>query len=582
MKKERKITYTETKNNLKMSWKFVKKEKKTLILLIIFSIILSAVGVITPILSAKILLNITNGLFNELIKVTIFMFLIETTRNIVRTLSSYIQRKYSLKMVTNIQLEMIKEIIKIETKELDKTATGTFIDRMGDVNSIITIFNDLSLSFVDFISNFGILIASLYINKYMFIYFIISSLIISFINKKRRDIYTEESKKYLKKNERKTSLSTEIIRGIRDIKLLNSSKSIEDKTKRELNIINKTKLDMEKTYNKYDIISSETRDILDITFILLGIFLVKNNTLTLANFLVLYMYRGRIESLLSYYDRFATLIKNYNISATRVFEVLEDYFKKEPNTGIDLDLLQKSIEFQNVTFSYQQEEVLKNISFKINKGEKVGFVGASGSGKTTIFSLLVRLYKLDKGNILLDETNINDINISSLRKNISLIPQSPYIFNFTVLENLLLANPNATEKDIEDACKKADIYDKIMELEDKFNTKLGEGGIILSGGEKQRLSIARTLLKNSNIILFDEATSSLDNISQEKIKSAIYKIDNTKTVLIIAHRLSTVIDCDKIIVLSEGKIIDIGTHKELLTRCKKYQELYKYEERNTK
>lgn len=573
-----KKNYNETKANLKMTWSFVKEEKKSMFLLLLINIILSLIGVLLPVLSAKRLLNLTNGLFDELLKVVIFISIVEITRNFIFAFNNFLNQKYMIKVVSKVQLKMVEEIIKIKTKEMDKLGTGTFIDRLSDASSIVYIFNDLLSNFVEFISNFGVLVATLYINKYIFIFFILSSLIKSYLHKKRRDMYANDEKKYRKINEKKTSLATEIIRGLKDIKLLNSSSSVLNKTKLELNKINKEKIQMERKYRKNSIIIDNVRVLLDITFVLLGIFLINKNELTIATLLVLDMYKGRVESVLLHYDRVARLIKSFNLSASRIFEIIDNTYEKEDDKGIVLPKLEGNIKFENVNFSYNPNEpVLYNINLTINKGEKVGFVGESGSGKSTIFNLLSRLYLVDSGKILIDGININDINISFLRDNLTLIPQTPYIFNFSVLDNLLLANNNATKEEIEQVVKKSLIYDKIMELDNTYDTLLGESGVILSGGEKQRLSIARALLKNSNIILFDESTSALDNITQEKVQNQIYKLDKTKTVLIIAHRLSTVINCDKIVVLSNGRIIDVGTHEELLSRCNIYKKLYKYE-----
>lgn len=573
-----KKNYNETKANLKMTWSFVKEEKKSMFLLLLINIILSLIGVLLPVLSAKRLLNLTNGLFDELLKVVIFISIVEITRNFIFAFNNFLNQKYMIKVVSKVQLKMVEEIIKIKTKEMDKLGTGTFIDRLSDASSIVYIFNDLLSNFVEFISNFGVLVATLYINKYIFIFFILSSLIKSYLHKKRRDMYANDEKKYRKINEKKTSLATEIIRGLKDIKLLNSSSSVLNKTKLELNKINKEKIQMERKYRKNSIIIDNVRVLLDITFVLLGIFLINKNELTIATLLVLDMYKGRVESVLFHYDRVARLIKSFNLSASRIFEIIDNTYEKENESGIVLPKLEGNITFENVNFSYNPNEpVLYNINLTINKGEKVGFVGESGSGKSTIFNLLSRLYLVDSGKILIDGININDINISFLRDNLTLIPQTPYIFNFSVLDNLLLANNNATKEEIEQVVKKSLIYDKIMELDNTYDTLLGESGVILSGGEKQRLSIARALLKNSNIILFDESTSALDNITQKKVQNQIYKLDKTKTVLIIAHRLSTVINCDKIVVLSNGRIIDVGTHEELLSRCNIYKKLYKYE-----
>ena len=352
------------------------------------------------------------------------------------------------------------------------------------------------------------------------------------------------------------------------------------KTSKEINKITKEGYEIKKQTEKYRLLSFTIRDFFDVTFIILGTFLTSKKLLTISNFIILYMYRKRIENLLSFYNRFVNQIKDYNLSATRVFEILGDHFKKERPGGLDLNNIQGKIEFNNVNFAYQQHHrVLQNISFTINPGERIGFVGQSGSGKSTLFNLIVKLYPVENKKIYIDDIDINEISYKSLRSKISLIPQSPYIFNFTILENLKIANEEATMEEVITACKQADIYDRIMEFDKGFDTIVGEGGVILSGGEKQRLSIARSLLKQSNILLLDEATSSVDNITQKNIQTAIEKINRNTTILIIAHRLSTVINCDRIIVIDEGKIIDTGTHSELLKSCPKYQELYKYEEK---
>lgn len=572
--------FNETKNNFKMSWYFIKKQKKIIIPMLILSIILSLIGVLTPILSAKLLLNLSNKALDKLLNIALFIFLVEATRNIISFTFNLISEKCMTKIITEVRLEMLRETFRIETSETDKNNTGIFIDRIkNDTGRITNIFSDLTSSFVDFISNVGILAASFIISPYIFIYFIATSLIIGYINKKDRDIYYKRSKKYRDLTEKATGLTAELIRGIKDIKLAGNN-SVLKKTSKEINKITKEGYEIKKQTEKYRLLSFTIRDFFDVTFIILGTFLTSKKLLTISNFIILYMYRKRIENLLSFYNRFVNQIKDYNLSATRVFEILGDHFKKERPGGLDLNNIQGKIEFNNVNFAYQQHHrVLQNISFTINPGERIGFVGQSGSGKSTLFNLIVKLYPVENKKIYIDDIDINEISYKSLRSKISLIPQSPYIFNFTILENLKIANEEATMEEVITACKQADIYDRIMEFDKGFDTIVGEGGVILSGGEKQRLSIARSLLKQSNILLLDEATSSVDNITQKNIQTAIEKINRNTTILIIAHRLSTVINCDRIIVIDEGKIIDTGTHSELLKSCPKYQELYKYEEK---
>jgi ABC transporter, ATP-binding/permease protein len=572
--------FNETKNNFKMSWYFIKKQKKIIIPMLILSIILSLIGVLTPILSAKLLLNLSNKALDKLLNIALFIFLVEATRNIISFTFNLISEKCMTKIITEVRLEMLRETFRIETSETDKNNTGIFIDRIkNDTGRITNIFSDLTSSFVDFISNVGILAASFIISPYIFIYFIATSLIIGYINKKDRDVYYKRSKKYRDLTEKATGLTAELIRGIKDIKLAGNN-SVLKKTSKEINKITKEGYEIKKQTEKYRLLSFTIRDFFDVTFIILGTFLTSKKLLTISNFIILYMYRKRIENLLSFYNRFVNQIKDYNLSATRVFEILGDHFKKERPGGLDLNNIQGKIEFNNVNFAYQQHHrVLQNISFTINPGERIGFVGQSGSGKSTLFNLIVKLYPVENKKIYIDDIDINEISYKSLRSKISLIPQSPYIFNFTILENLKIANEEATMEEVITACKQADIYDRIMEFDKGFDTIVGEGGVILSGGEKQRLSIARSLLKQSNILLLDEATSSVDNITQKNIQTAIEKINRNTTILIIAHRLSTVINCDRIIVIDDGKIIDTGTHSELLKSCPKYQELYKYEEK---
>lgn len=569
----------ETKANLKMSWSFIKKQKSKLIVMSILSIFLSIISVIVPVLSAQLLLKLTNGLLKQLLAVALFIFLVETCRNVVSFFLNRLTQSYMIQTVTEVQIEMFSETLKIETEEIDKNSSGTFIDRIkNDTQDIINIFSDLVSYFVDFISNVGILAASLIISPYMFFYFIVTSIIIAYINRKERNIYYEQSKKYRKIRERSTGLAAEFIRGIRDVKLLNGKNGILSQTKEELDKVNKERITIEKTRWNFRLIVNSIRDFFDVTFILLGIFLVSNNLLSISNLLILHMYRGRIENLLSFYNRLIDMIKSYNLSATRVFEVLGDYFKKESNNGIRLENVEGKIEFKNVSFSYTDDLVLRDINFTVMPGERVGFVGASGSGKSTIFNLITKLYRLEQGNIYIDNIDINNISYESLRNSLTLISQNPYIFNFSVLNNLKISNLNISFEEVVDSCKKAGIYNRIMELEHGFETEVGEGGVILSGGEKQRIAIARGLIKKSNILLFDEATSALDNITQDQVQKAIYGLDRNKTILIIAHRLSTVVHCDRIVVIDNGSIVDIGTHQELLERCSKYQELFQYEE----
>jgi len=234
------------------------------------------------------------------------------------------------------------------------------------------------------------------------------------------------------------------------------------------------------------------------------------------------------------------------------------------------------MEFKNVSFSYPQSDVkiLDNISFSINKGENVALVGSSGVGKTTISNLIPRFYEVSSGAILIDNTDIRDIQQKSLRDNIGIVQQEVYLFSGTVYENIVYGKKDASFEDVEKAAKMAGAYDFIMELPDKFDTYIGERGTKLSGGQKQRISIARVFLKNPPILILDEATSALDNNSEAIVQQSLEILSKGRTTITIAHRLSTIRNASKILVLTENGIEESGTHEELMNKEGIYFNLY--------
>jgi subfamily B ATP-binding cassette protein MsbA len=264
-------------------------------------------------------------------------------------------------------------------------------------------------------------------------------------------------------------------------------------------------------------------------------------------------------------------------AAERVFEVIDTKANiKEIDSLPNLLIKNSNIEFRDVSFSYPttKEDAIKNVNILVDGGSTAALVGHSGAGKSTIINLLPRFYDPGRGKLYLDGQNIRDITLSSLRKNISLVSQDIILFDDTVRANVAYANLDASEKQIKKACEFAAAADFIENLPQSYDTIIGENGIRLSGGQKQRISIARAILKDSSIILLDEATSSLDAESEEKVQNAIINLTENKTTLVIAHRLSTIIKADKIIVLNQGKIVETGTHNELLKNSIIYKNLY--------
>tara|TARA_B100002052_G_C15878811_1_gene598231 strand:- start:86 stop:1810 length:1725 start_codon:yes stop_codon:yes gene_type:complete len=245
----------------------------------------------------------------------------------------------------------------------------------------------------------------------------------------------------------------------------------------------------------------------------------------------------------------------------------------EENTGTSIT---GNIYFNQVDFSYpsrKNTKVINNLSFEINEGEQVAIVGLSGSGKTTITKLLLRLYDIDNGSITFDKQKIENFSLHELRKQIGIVPQDIVLFATTIKENLLYANKTASEQDIIEAAKKANAHDFIMQFDDGYETLVGERGVEISGGQRQRIAIARAILKNPKILIFDEATSSLDSKSEQLIQESIDLLLKSRTSIIISHRLSTIKNADKIFVIEEGKLIQSGTHEQLMQKSGTYQKL---------
>jgi ATP-binding cassette subfamily B protein/subfamily B ATP-binding cassette protein MsbA len=262
-------------------------------------------------------------------------------------------------------------------------------------------------------------------------------------------------------------------------------------------------------------------------------------------------------------------------SAERVVSILEAESEiVEAPDALELERALGSVEFRNVSFKYVDSiPVLKDISFKLKPGETLALVGATGVGKTTIASLIPRFYDPDEGEILVDGQDIRRLTLNSLRRQISLVSQDVFLFNGTVLDNILYGSPGACEEEVIAAAKAANAHDFIMGLENGYETRIGERGVKLSGGQKQRISIARAILKDAPILILDEATSAVDTQTERLIQEALNKLKENKTAIVIAHRLSTIQDADQILVLEEGEILEQGTHQELLDKKGLYYKL---------
>lgn len=572
-------------SNLKKAWVYGKGQKKFIIGYIVFNIIFIFINLFVPILSAKAIVELTNNKLNQVVFIGFVILVVELLRNFANYITGYFRQQIYRETYSKIETTLGAEILKIENQSLDEKGSGLFIQRLtNDASKIADIFVVLNIYLTNILTDIGIFLAVFIINKAVFFYLLLTVYAIFVVEKKRTNVVNAQDKIYRKKNEKVSSFIGELVRGAHDIKMLNAENSFIKELDSKIIDLNNEKYKMDEKNRNYILLSATLSDIFSTGNIILSVFLITQNLLSIPNALVINNYLGRLTSIIYFVSQFLEKVKDFNLSSERVFAIMDSKeFGKEKFGKKHIDKVNGDFEFKNVTFTYANgHKVIDNMNFKIKANSTVAFVGKSGSGKTTVFNLLCKMYNIDSGNITIDGIDINELDKDSIRGNITIISQNPYIFNLSIRDNLRLVKENITDEEMIEACKTACLEDFIKSLPDGYDTIIGEGGINLSGGERQRLAIARALVQKTEIILFDEATSALDNETQANIKKAIDNMKNEYTILIIAHRLSTVIDCDRILFLDEGKIKAEGTHKELLSNCKNYRSLYEAELKNNK
>ena len=567
-------------SNLKFVWQYAKDQKAKLIKYILCNFVVVIISVVVPIISANIIIYLTDSMFYQLLMMASVLCLLELLRNMLNYFSRYYSMIIFRESFIKIQTALGKNILRLENKVIDSNSSGVFIQRLtSDTSRLADIFNVLNLYLSRILINIGIFIAVFIINFWAFLYMLIVIVILFLLERKRTNLYNESDKKFRKENEKVSSFVGEIIRGIRDIKMLHAEDSFSKELHKKVEELNLERYEMNAVNRRYVFKSAMLRDLFDTGLIFLLVYLILEGGLVAANALVIHNYAVRVPNIVWSVGILLDSIKDFNLSCERVFNIMYgSEYKKERFGSKHLAKVDGDFCFSHVNFHYEESgEVLKDLSFQVHANETVAFVGKSGAGKSTIFSLLCKLYPADSGVITIDGTDINDLDQESIRGNITVISQNPYIFHVSIKDNLRLMKSDITEKEMIKACKLACIHDFIMELPDGYDTIVGEGGVNLSGGQRQRLAIARAFLQKTEIILFDEATSSLDNETQKEIQKAINNLKKNYTILIIAHRLSTIINSDRILFIESGQVVAEGTHRQLLKNCLGYKELYEAE-----
>lgn len=473
----------ETINNLKKVYKFGKKYKWSLIWQVVGCIIGITINIIIPLISAYLIVNFTNSAWEQVI----YMAIVLSVVHIVDELKSVLIRKntqiFRRGTVRNLQMKLGIEILNMEQSDIDSISSGVFIQRItNDTDKMAEMFTTGMGHLTGVISNVGSFIAILIIDYHMFIYYLFAAIILTLFNLIKTKKYGKKDIEYRNQTEKVSGLTGELVRGTRDIKMLYAKKSFLDVFDENIIEQNNRNFIMRNIEINYILLIGLIRSVFEFTTILLLYLLIQDSIISISIGIALYSYKDNVMvDLMTKISNLLEGCKNFNISCDRVFTILDNKtFKKEKFGTKHIDMINGDFEFKNVTFSYNGiNKVLDNISFKVDANTTVGFVGKSGAGKTTIFSLMCKMYDVQDGEITVDGNDIKELDEGSIRGNITIIGQSPYIFNMSIIDNMKLVNNKVTLKEIENACKMACISDYIETLPEKYNTIIGEQGVFI-------------------------------------------------------------------------------------------------------
>ena len=559
------------------------KKYKWQILIEIILIIISVIFIAYP---SKIVGRMIDLLYNaesnksEIIKSIVQLLSISIGFLITRVLWKNIDFRINVYIDKDIKDRLFTKLLKTKVKALNEIKNGEIMSYfVSDLRKVTMITAKFISTGTRIIANFTIAIimmsnsCNIKLTLISLIPVLITIVVIIFIRKRWMDVMKEAQKSFADLSEY-VQESTDSIRTMKAF--CGEDKQIEEFKEKNA------------TLKKYNISVSKNQNLLFVCVslgfglayaitLLYGSNLVINGKISIGNLIAFNGYLAMLEGPVRWIPWLFGKAKKFKVSFDRLNKMFKlpeeeiDNFEKSNE-----DKLNGNIEIKNLTYNYPGyiETVLENINIDIKKGESLGIIGVIGSGKTTLMNLLLKLYDVERGKIFIDGKDINDIPVKTIRDNICYITQDNFLFSATLKENINLFKDEYKDEDIEDSTKQAMIYDEISHMEDGINTVIGEKGIDLSGGQKQRVVISRAFLNNSNIIIFDDTFSALDNRTEQHVLNNIKELTKNKTCIIVSNRISDIKDCDKIIVLEQGEIVEQGNHQTLLQKDGKYQEFY--------
>ncbi len=563
---------------LKRFLAYYKPHKLIFTLDMLASLLVSLLAIVYPIVTREMLNDlIPNRNYRMVVICGIGLLALYFIRMLLNFFIQYYGHVMGVRMQAQMRSDMFKKLEKLPYSFYDNHETGKIMSRMtNDLMDISELAHhgpeNILISGISVVASF-IYLSRINLKLTLIIFACVPFLLVvaTMLRGRMRSAFTRSRQSVAKIN---ASLEGSIS-GIRVTKAFNNSDKELEKFEEGNGEFVLARRDAYKAMGRFHSTTTFITDVFNVVVLIAGGFFMYNGEIGFGDYSAFIVSINLFISPVMTMINFMEMYQNASTGFERFLEIMDEQPEKDIEGAVDAGGLEGHIELRGVTYSYDEsKEVLQNVSLDIKKGQTFALVGPSGGGKTTICHLIPRFYDIEEGDILIDGTSIKEYTAESLRRNIGIVQQDIYLFNASIRENILYGRLDATDEEIIEAAKRANIHDYIMTLEKGYDTEIGERGVRLSGGQKQRLSIARVFLKNPPILILDEATSALDNTTEILIQSALDELCRGRTTVVVAHRLSTIKNADRIAVISGGQVAEEGSHSELIEKGGEYAKLY--------